>query len=146
MWFCFPTINFAGIAVASRNKLDTKCLFIGAGIFAENFDVLCWKLLYETVYVCSNEEYTLFQYRCLQWTSSWEWIQYLIIQVTSLQTYHYEQVGTAAIGLCYFHAVSSSFGFLLCGVLVRDCFVYTIVFLNIMYKVVSQTNVGLTSY
>lgn len=64
-------------------------------------------MFYATMYVCNNEVFVFFQYRCLQWISSWEWMHYLIVQITSLQTYHYEQVGTLTIWWCYCLADSS---------------------------------------
>lgn len=50
-----------------------------------------------------------FQCRCLRWISSWEWMLYLTVQITSLQTYHYEQVGTFTVWWCYCPADSSCF-------------------------------------
>lgn len=64
-------------------------------------------MFYATMYVCNNEVFVFFQYRCLQWISSWEWMHYLIVQITSLQTYHYEQVGTLTIWWCCCLADSS---------------------------------------
>lgn len=104
-------VSSACSAVASKNKIAIKCLCNSARClqsqylqrtlkcFADRcFMQLCISVIMKSIF---------FQYRCLQWISSWEWMLYLTAPITSLQTYHYEQVGTLTIWWSHCPADSS---------------------------------------
>lgn len=98
-------------AIANKNKIAIKCLCNSTRClqsqylqrtlkcFADRcFMQLCIYVIMKSIFL---------QCRCLRWISSWEWMRYLTVRITSLQTYHYEQVGTLTIWWCHCLAHSS---------------------------------------
>lgn len=104
-------VSCACSAVASKNKVATKCLCNSTRCLQSQYLQRTLKFFADRCFMqlCINVimKSIFFQYRCLRWISSWEWVLYLIVQITSLQTYHYEQVGTLTIWWCYCPADSS---------------------------------------